>query len=72
MSDKSGFRTTESRGRYLALYDRVRSLSPVPDAVHDVATAFGVVRGYQHGPDGGVPLVLLHWATCLVFLSMEK
>ncbi|HET6733709.1 alpha/beta fold hydrolase [Mycobacterium sp.] len=30
-----------------------------------MATEFGVVRVYQHGPDGGVPLVLLHcfWAT---------
>ncbi|WP_123025336.1 alpha/beta fold hydrolase [Mycolicibacterium stellerae] len=65
MSDKSGFRGTEARRRYLAVYDRVRSLSPAPDAVHDVATEFGLVRGYQHGPDGGVPLVLLHcfWAT---------
>lgn len=65
MSDKSGFRSAESRDRYLAVYDRVRSLSPVPDAIHDVATAFGVVRVYQHGPDGGIPVVLLHcfWAT---------
>ena len=31
----------------------------------DALTEFGVVRGYQHGPDGGVPRVLLHcfWAT---------
>ncbi len=65
MSDKSGFRSAESRDRYLAVYDRVRSLSPVPDATHDVATAFGIVRVYQHGPDGGIPVVLLHcfWAT---------
>lgn len=65
MSDKSGFRNAESRQRYLAVYDRVRSLSPVPSAVHDVQTGFGVVRAYQDGPDGGVPLVLLHcfWAT---------
>jgi pimeloyl-ACP methyl ester carboxylesterase len=65
MSDKSGFRSADARGRYLEVYDRVRSLSPQPDAVHDVQTEFGVVRVYQHGPDGGVPLVLLHcfWAT---------
>lgn len=65
MSDKSGFRSAESRQRYLTVYDRVRSLGPAPDAVHDVPTEFGVVRAYQHGPDAGVPLVLLHcfWAT---------
>lgn len=69
MPDKSGFRSAESRQRYLAVYDRVRSLSPVPNAVHDVQTQFGVVRVYQHGPDGGVPLVLLHcfWATSAVW-----
>ena len=65
MSDKSGFRSAESRQRYLAVYDRVRSLSPAPDAVHDVGTEFGTVRAYQHGPNGGVPMVLLlcFWAT---------
>lgn len=69
MPDKAGFRSADSRQRYLAVYDRVRSLSPVPDAVHDVQTQFGVVRVYQHGPDGGVPLVLLHcfWATSAVW-----
>lgn len=65
MSEKSGFRSVESRQRYLAVYDHVRALSPRPDAVHDVPTGFGVVRVYQHGSDGGIPVVLLHcfWAT---------
>lgn len=65
MPDKSGFRSAAARQRYLAVYDRVRSLSPPPDAVLDVQTEFGGVRVYQHGPDRGVPLVLLHcfWAT---------
>jgi pimeloyl-ACP methyl ester carboxylesterase len=65
MPDKSGFRSAQSRQRYLAVYDRVRSLSPQPDVVHDVRTEFGVVRAYQHGPEGGISLVLLHcfWAT---------
>lgn len=65
MSDKSGFRSAEARQRYLAVYDRVRALSPKPDVVHDVPTDFGVVRVYQHGSDGGLPMVLLHcfWAT---------
>lgn len=65
VSDKSGFRSAESRQRYLAVYDRVRALSPRPDAVHDVPTEFGVVRVYRHGSSDGVPVVLLHcfWAT---------
>jgi pimeloyl-ACP methyl ester carboxylesterase len=49
----------------LVAYDRVRELSPKPDVIHDLPTDFGVVRAYQHGPDGGMPVVLLHcfWAT---------
>jgi pimeloyl-ACP methyl ester carboxylesterase len=49
----------------------VRSLTPPPSAVHDVQTTFGVVRVYQHGPDGGVPLVLLHcfWATSAMLVE---
>ncbi|MEW2482450.1 alpha/beta hydrolase [Mycobacterium sp. NPDC049093] len=35
-------------------------MSPPADAMHDVATKFGIVRVYQHGPVGGVPIVLLH------------
>lgn len=64
-SESSGFRSEDSRQRYLEIYDRVRSLSPKPDLVHDLSTRFGVARAYQHGPDGGIPIVLLHcfWAT---------
>lgn len=28
--------------------------------MHDVPTKFDTVRVYQHGPDGGVPVVLIH------------
>ncbi|WP_199203217.1 alpha/beta fold hydrolase [Mycobacterium sp. shizuoka-1] len=35
-------------------------MSPTPDVVHDIPTEFGTVRVYQHGPDGGVPIVLIH------------
>lgn len=65
LPDKSGFRDSEARRRYLAVYDRVRVRTPPPTATHDVVTDFGVVRVYQHGPAGGVPLVALHcfWAT---------
>ena len=55
-----GFKSAEARRRYLAAYDELRALSPRPDVVHDVPTKFGTVRVYQHGPDGGVPVVLIH------------
>jgi pimeloyl-ACP methyl ester carboxylesterase len=59
-SAHGGFRSADARQRYLAAYDEVRALGPPPDVVHDVSTSFGTVRVYQHGPDGGVPVVLLH------------
>ncbi|BBY55787.1 alpha/beta hydrolase [Mycobacterium koreense] len=59
-SDDGGFRSAQARQRYLALYDRVRALTPRPDVVHDVPTEFGAARVYQHGPNGGVPIVLIH------------
>ena len=55
-----GFKSADARRRYLAAYDELRALSPRPDVVHDVPTKFGTVRVYQHGPDRGVPVVLLH------------
>lgn len=56
----AGFRSAPARLRYLDLYEELRALGPPPDAMHDVATRFGAVRVYQHGPAGGVPIVLLH------------
>lgn len=55
-----GFKSADARRRYLTTYDEVRALSPLPDVVHDVPTGFGTVRVYQHGPGGGVPVVLIH------------
>jgi pimeloyl-ACP methyl ester carboxylesterase len=55
-----GFKSATDRRRYLAVYEELRALSPPADVVHDIPTKFGVVRVYQHGPDGGVPVVLLH------------
>jgi pimeloyl-ACP methyl ester carboxylesterase len=55
-----GFKNAESRLRYLTAYDELQTLSPRPDVVHDVPTKFGTARVYQHGPDGGVPVVLIH------------
>lgn len=59
-SADGGFRSADARRHYLATYDAVRALSPRPDVVHDVPTEFGAVRVYQHGPDRGVPVVLIH------------
>jgi pimeloyl-ACP methyl ester carboxylesterase len=55
-----GFNSADSRRRYLAAYDELRALSPRPEVVHDVPTKFGTVRVYQHGPNRGVPVVLIH------------
>jgi pimeloyl-ACP methyl ester carboxylesterase len=54
------FKSADARGRYLTRYEELRALSPRPDVVHDVSTEFGTVRVYQHGPDGGVSVVLIH------------
>lgn len=54
------FKSADARGRYLAQYEDLRALSPQPDVVHDVPTEFGAVRVYQHGPDDGVSVVLIH------------
>lgn len=59
-SADGGFKNAAARRHYLATYDGVRALSPLPDVVHGVPTEFGVVRVYQHGPDRGVPVVLIH------------
>lgn len=59
-SADAGFRSASARLRYLDLYEGLRASSPPADAVHDVATKFGAVRVYEHGPPGGVPIVLLH------------
>ena len=54
------FKSADARGRYLTQYEELRALSPQPDVVHDVPTEFGTVRVYQHGPDRGVSVVLIH------------
>lgn len=55
-----GYKSPQARQRFLRVYYALRALSPSPDVVHDVATEFGRVRVYQHGPAGGVPVVLIH------------
>lgn len=55
-----GFKSADARLAYMAAYDELRALSPRPDVVHDIRTTFGTIRVYQHGPDGGAPIVLIH------------
>ncbi|WP_260761200.1 alpha/beta fold hydrolase [Mycobacterium sp. SMC-4] len=55
-----GYKNTGARQRYAEVYDRAWALSPPPDVVHDIATEFGNVRVYRHGPEHGVPIVLIH------------
>lgn len=54
------FKSADARGRYLTQYEELRASSPQPDVIHDVPTEFGTVRVYQHGPDRGVSVVLIH------------
>lgn len=54
-----GFKNADARSRFLRQYEEVRALSPAPDAVHDVRTRYGTVRVYRHGPDHGIPLLLI-------------
>ena len=41
------FRSSSGRAAYVDAYRRAMSLLPAPTATHDVATAFGTVRGYE-------------------------
>ncbi|MED5814622.1 alpha/beta hydrolase [Mycolicibacterium sp. 050232] len=55
-----GFKNAHERQQYMAVYNEVRALTPRPDVELDVPTDFGDVRVYQHGPEGGTPVVLIH------------
>lgn len=59
-SANGGFKSADARRRYLTQYEDLRALSPQADVVHDVSTEFGTVRVYQHGPDRGVSVFLVH------------
>ena len=54
------FKSADARDRYLTQYEALRALSPQPAVVQDVPTEYGTVRVYQHGPDRGVSVVLIH------------
>ena len=54
------FRTPDGERAFLAAYDAVMELWPVPYADVDVPTRFGTTHVVTSGPDDGAPLVLLH------------
>ncbi|GAB0108487.1 alpha/beta hydrolase [Nocardia sp. JMUB6875] len=54
------FGSAEGYGRYRDAYAEAMRLSPKPVETRDVATRFGIARVYRHGPDEGVPIVLVH------------
>ncbi|VVB87202.1 2-succinyl-6-hydroxy-2,4-cyclohexadiene-1-carboxylate synthase [uncultured archaeon] len=54
------FKTPESQARYMAAYDAVLALWPVPYESFDIPTRFGKTHIIASGPKGAPPLVLLH------------
>lgn len=63
MSRRSSlFRTAVAEARYLAAYDAVRGLWPVPAGTHTVPTSIGTAHAIVSGPPDGPPVVLLPMA----------
>ncbi len=56
----SVFRTPEDEAKYMAAYDAVLALWPVPYESFDVPTRFGKTHVIASGPKEAQPLVLLH------------
>jgi hypothetical protein len=54
------FRTPASQAKYMASYDAVLALWPVPYESFDVPTRFGKTHVIASGPKEAQPLVLLH------------
>jgi pimeloyl-ACP methyl ester carboxylesterase len=54
------FKTRDGKARYLAAYDAVLTMWPVPFQELDVPTRFGTTHVIVSGPKDAPPLVLLH------------
>ncbi|MFZ3170320.1 MAG: hypothetical protein WA130_22125 [Candidatus Methanoperedens sp.] len=54
------FKTPENEAKYMAAYDAVLALWPVPYESFDVPTRFGKTHVISSGPKEAMPLVLLH------------
>jgi pimeloyl-ACP methyl ester carboxylesterase len=60
MTQKSAFKTPEGEVAFLAAYQKVMNMWPVPYEAIDIATRFGMTHVVTCGPQDGPPLVLLH------------
>ena len=56
----SGFRTSEDRAAYAAIYDRAVRASPTSVSEHDVPTRFGTTHVVEAGDPADPPLIALH------------
>lgn len=79
MSRSSGFKTPEGEAAFMAAYDAVMKLWPVPYEEQEIPTRFGLTHVAASGPKGAPPLVLLHgymgtatsWAPNIADLSKD-
>ena len=60
MTKPSAFKTTEVEAAYLAAYDAVMKLWPVPYEEIEIPSRFGMTHIVAGGPKDAPPLVLLH------------
>jgi pimeloyl-ACP methyl ester carboxylesterase len=60
MSHASGFKTSEGEAAFLAAYNAVLKLWPVPYEEMEVPSRFGITHVIVSGPTEAPPLVLLH------------
>ena len=60
MTHTFGFKTPEGKAAFLAAYDAVLRLWPVPYEEIDIPTRFGMTHVVTSGPNDAPPLVLLH------------
>jgi pimeloyl-ACP methyl ester carboxylesterase len=60
MANTSAFKTPEGEAAYLAAYEAIIKLWPVPYQEIEIPTRFGMTHVVTSGPQDAPPLVLLH------------
>jgi pimeloyl-ACP methyl ester carboxylesterase len=60
MTSKSAFKTPEGKAAFLAAYEAIMELWPVPYEEIEIPTRFGVTHIVTSGPEDAPPMVLLH------------